>query len=104
MAGCCWRPIAQQQSTRTDGSPTPYRNGDGVVELQAYPDCTAAYTGARRSETVYIVGWRTPHERLFAAGQGRAAVVYRNETDRKLAIDQVQAGNLCALAVEELWA
>lgn len=102
---CCWRPISQQiASMRSDGNPVPYRDASGLVAIQGYEDCTQAYTGSRKIETVYIVGWSTEHERLFPASRARDAVVYRNETDRKLSIDQVQAGNLCALAVEALWA
>lgn len=104
MAGCCWRPIAQQQSSlRADGNPVPYRNQAGIVELQGYEGCTVRYDGPNKAATVYVVGWSTEHERAFPSHQARAAVVYRNETDRKLSIDQIQAGNLCRLAVEALW-
>lgn len=95
---------------RGDGSRRAEPNQYGIIELQAYEDCRSAYSGEHRTETVYLVGHGTEHERIFLAGEAKAAIAYKNERNATLAknerlhLDQVAAGQLCAKAVDDLYA
>lgn len=71
----------------------PAPDGAGIIPLRDYTG-TTPYIGEQRSGTAYIVGWRTDHERIFTAADVKAAVTYRNTTDRTLNLDGVPAGQL----------
>lgn len=100
---CCWRPIAHQQTVRSDGTKTPQPEGNGVVALQAYPGCNQPHAGDYRARNVYIVGWKTVHEKIFRDDRAIDAVTYRNGIDPNLALDGVQATVICDQAVLDLY-
>lgn len=95
---------------RGDGSRRAEPNQYGIIELQAYSDCNSAYSGSHRTETVYLVGHGTEHERIFLSSEAKQAIAYKNETSaglpksERLHLDQVAAGQLCAKAVDDLYA
>lgn len=97
---CCWRPVAHQRPLSANGR-APAPNSLGAIPLVGREDA-APYGGESRGETIYLVGWRTEHERLFLGVHAKDAVVYRNKTDRNLRLDPVAAGQLPAPAIEEL--
>jgi hypothetical protein len=101
MSGCCWRPISQQIGAR--GGSAPRVGGNGVIPLNGYDDSTG-YTDTGRNQTVYLVGWGTEHEKIFAGTDAKRAVAYRNKTNTDLVITPVQAQELPADAVAELLA
>jgi hypothetical protein len=78
----------------------PGPGDDGVVMLQAAPDCTTPYDGVFRQATVFVVGYATEHERLFKRGDRTEALQLAKAN--KLTFDQVTARSLCHEAVVEL--
>lgn len=92
---CCWRPVAHQQAVASGNRRAPSPDGRGIIPLNDY-DGETPYGGEQRNATAYVVGWQTEHERIFTASDVKAAVAYRNETDRKLNLDGVPAGQLPA--------
>lgn len=101
---CCWRPVAQQQGVRrADGSLRPEPSGTGVVPLTSYPDCQQPHAGQHRAKTIYLVGWKTEHEKLFRNDEAKAAVVYSNSADKKLMVDRIPASQICDQAIVDLY-
>lgn len=99
---CCWRPVAHRQIVNsTTRAPAP--EGNGVIPLASYPEGGQPHSGEHRGETVYIVGWRTEHEALFPASDAKAAVAYRNSTDRELRLDMVPAHQLSNQVINDLY-
>lgn len=99
---CCWKPVSAQMNVISD-SPLPRVGGDGVVPLASYPDCTQPHAGKHRNQVIYIVGWKTEHERLFPHSEAKAAIIYRNSIDRTLQLAPVQGNQLCNRAVIDLY-
>ena len=56
------------------------QTADGIYKLSTYPDCTEPYTGDHYDEKIYVVGFRTEHERLFRRSQKSAMMAYMNAT------------------------
>ncbi len=101
---CCWRPVAHQQLLASGMRRAPAPEGNGIVPLSSYPDARDAHTGELRYQTLYLVGWKTEHERLFLGTDAKRAIVYRNEIDKNLALDTVTGGQITSAAVDELLA
>lgn len=99
---CCWRPVAHRQQTAGRRAPQP--DGTGVIQLTSYPDGGLPYSGPSAGQALYLVGWRSEHERLFLGTDGKAAVAYRNSIDKTLPIDRVTAQQLPTGAVQALLA
>ena len=99
---CCWKPISAQMNVVSD-SPLPQVNGSGTITLASYPDGGPPHAGKHRNQVVYIVGWKTEHERLFPHSEAKAAVIYRNSIDPKMQLAPVQGNQLCEQAVVDLY-
>jgi hypothetical protein len=99
---CCWKPVATQMHVISD-SPLPRVDGSGTIALASYPDSRQPHNGKHRNQVVYIVGWRTEHERLFPHSEAKAAVLYRNSIDPTLQLAPVQANQLCEAAIMDLY-
>lgn len=101
---CCWRPVAHQQLVASGMRHAPAPEGNGIIPLATHPDAQDAHVGELRNQTLYLVGWKTEHERLFLASDAKKAIAYRNETDKTLALDTVSGGQITSAAIDELLA
>ncbi len=101
---CCWRPVAHQQLIASGSRRAPAPEGNGIIPLSSYLNTSGAHTGELRNQTLYLVGWKTEHERLFLGTDAKKAIVYRNETDKTLALDTVTGGQITSTAIDELLA
>lgn len=75
---------------------------DGVYQLGTYPDCTTPYTGEYRTQEVYVIGFRTEHERIFRRSAKAAAVAYYNSFNPPIPLWHDAAGNFCSQAMLDL--
>lgn len=74
-----------------------------MYALAQYPDCMIPYNGARRQDSVFVVGLpSTPEEeRIFLRADRKAAIAYANETG--LHLHPLPALALCQQAMEALF-
>jgi hypothetical protein len=77
---------------------------NGIYQLGSYPGCADAYNGEHREVKVYVIGFRTPDERLFKRADKAAAVTYYNSFGGTLALWHDFAGNFCNQAMLDLFA
>lgn len=101
---CCWKPASKRQNTANFGQRMPQPDGSGTIPLAAYPDCRQPHNGAHRDSTVYLVGWRTEHEKLFLDSDAKQAVIYRNGIDPTVQLTSVPASQICNQAILDLHA
>lgn len=74
---------------------------DGGYTLASYPGCTDLTTGDLATESSFVAGRNTEHERLFRRLDLAAATEYA--ILNKLELESIPNGGLCAAAVEALY-
>lgn len=75
---------------------------NGVYQLATYPDCSDPYIGTERKEWVYVVGYRTEHERLFKRSDKGAMVTYFNSFKGEVEMFHDLSAEFCQQAMMEL--
>lgn len=80
-------------------SPSPGPNG--VYEVSTHEGCFTPYNGARRMESLYIVGHNTDGQRIFSQWESKDALAYRKSSG--LTLFRVHSTQLCSALVSEFF-
>lgn len=82
--------------------PDREQTDDGIYLLGTYPDCTDPYVGDHIDQQVYVVGFRTEHERLYSRARKGEMVTYYNSFDPPIPLWHDYAARFCNAAMTDL--
>lgn len=77
----------------SNDSPTLHYDDGNFLILAANPDDCEPYTGFARTATIFVVGYGTPHERVFHQGDATAAQSWAQQ--HSTTIRKASGANLC---------
>lgn len=95
--GCRGRPVGPA-AKMSNVSPALFYDADNFLILAANDDNCEAYTGFARTATIFVVGYGTPHERVFHQGDASAAQSWAQQ--HQATIRKASGANLCKSVME----
>lgn len=91
--GCKKRAVGPAARVSNDSNVALMYDENNFLVLAANPDDCEAYTGFARTATIFVVGYGTPHERVFHQGDSTAAQSWAQQYS--LTIRKASGANLC---------